>query len=101
MDDVNDEAVCGGAQREWPCGYQQCHHMKQVGQMSCNIQQVIEGQHEHVACQDGNVIPHQVLLQRRRRGQARLIDDLTHADNDLGKEVQMNNTVNTVRMSFY
>lgn len=89
VDDVNDEAVGGGAQRERPCGHQQRHHVKQVGQVSRHVQQVVEGQHEHVACQDGDVVPHQVLFQRRRRGQARLIDDLAHADNNLGKEVQI------------
>lgn len=89
VDDVDDEAVGGGAQRERPCGHQQRHHVKQVRQVSRHVQQVVEGQHEHVACQDGNVVPHQVLLQRRRRRQTRLVDDLAHADNHLDEEVRI------------
>ena len=58
MDDVDDQTMGGRPKRQRPCSYQQGHHVEQVGQVGCNIQGVIEGQHEHVACQDGNIVPH-------------------------------------------
>lgn len=58
VDDVDDQAVGGGPEGQRPGGYQQGHHMEQIGQVGRNIQGVVEGQHEHVACQDGDVIPH-------------------------------------------
>ncbi len=57
--------------------------MEQVGQMSGHVQRVVEGEHEHITGQDGDVIPHQVLLKGGGGGQARLIDDLTHPANHL------------------
>lgn len=83
MDDVDDQAVGGGPEGQRPCGHQQGHHVEQVGQVGGDVQGVVEGQHEHVAGQDGDVVPHQVLLQRGRRRQARLVYDLTHPTDDL------------------
>lgn len=87
MDDVDDQTVGGGPQRERPRGYQQGHHVEQVGQVGRHIQRIVEGQHEHVAGQDGDVVPHQVLLQSGRRRQARLVDDLTHPTNHLPRRI--------------
>lgn len=83
MDDVDDQTVGRGPEGQRPRSYQQGHHVEQVGQVGRNVQGIVEGQHEHVACQDGNVVPHQVLLQRRRWRQARLVYDLTHPTNNL------------------
>ena len=60
--------------------------MKEVGQMGSHVQRVVERQHQHVTRQDGDVIPHEVLLQCRCGGQAGLIDDLAHSTDDLEKE---------------
>lgn len=51
--------------------------------MCRHVQGVVEGEHEHVPSQNGNVIPHQVLLQRGRGGQAGLVNDFTHPPNHL------------------
>lgn len=83
VDYVDDQAVCGGAEGQGAGGHQQSDHVEQVGQVSGHVQRVVEGQHEHVTGQDGDVIPHQVLLQGGRGRQTRLIDDLTHADDHL------------------
>lgn len=88
MDDVDDQAVGGGPQGQWPGGYQQGHYMEQVGQVGRNVQGVVERQHEHVASQDGDVVPHQVLLQRGCRRQARLVDYLTHPTDNLAQRVR-------------
>ncbi len=58
MDDVDHQTVGGGSKGQRPGGYQQGHHMEQVRQVGCNIQGVVEGKHEHVPRQDGDVIPH-------------------------------------------
>lgn len=83
MDDVDDQAVGGGSERQRPGGYEQRHHMEQVRQVGRHVQGVVKGQHEHVPGQDGDVVPHQMLLQRRGRGQTSLIDDFTHAADHL------------------
>lgn len=83
VDYVDDQAVCGGAEGQGAGGHQQSDHVEQVGQVSGHVQRVVEGQHEHVTGQDGDVIPHQVLLQGGRGRQARLVDDLTHSANHL------------------
>lgn len=85
MDDVDNQTMGGRPKRQWPSGYQQGHHMEQVGQVSCNIQGIVEGQHEHITCQDGDVVPHQVLLQCGRWRQAGLVYDLTHPSNHLSQ----------------
>lgn len=64
VDDVDNQAMRGCPKRQRPCGHQESHNMEEVGQVSGDIQRVVEGQHEHVPGQDGDVIPHQVLLQR-------------------------------------
>lgn len=64
VDDVDNQAMRGCPKRQRPRGHQQGHNMEEVGQVSGDIQRVVEGQHEHVPGQDGDVIPHQVLLQR-------------------------------------
>lgn len=87
VDNVDDQTVSGGPEGQRPSGYQQGYHMEQIRQVGCHIQRVVEGQHEHVASQDGNVIPHQVLLQCWRWGQTRLVDDLTHPPNDLPQRI--------------
>ena len=53
--------------------------------MGCHVQRVVERQHQHVTCQDGDVVPHEVLLKCRCGGQAGLIDDLAHSTDDLEK----------------
>lgn len=83
MDDVDHQTVGGGAKGQRPGGYQKGHHMEQVGQVCRHIQRVVEGQHEHVAGQDGNVIPHKVLLQGGSWRKAGLVDDLTHPTDNL------------------
>lgn len=83
MDDVDDQAVGGGPEGQRPGGHQQGHHVEQIGQVGGDVQGVVEGQHEHVASQDGDVVPHQVLLQRGRWRQARLVYDLTHPTDNL------------------
>lgn len=48
------------------------------------IQGVVEGQHEEISEQDGDVIPHQMLLQCRCRGHAgsvNQLEDRTHSNN--------------------
>lgn len=87
MDDVDNQTVGGGPKGQRPSGYQQGHHVEQVWQVGCNIQGIVEGQHEHVACQNGNVVPHQVLLQCGRWRQARLVYDLTHPTNNLPQRI--------------
>ena len=86
VDDVDDQPVRGGAEGQRPGGHQQCHHVEEVGQVGRHVQRVVEGQHQHVARQDGDVVPHQVLLQGGRGRQAGLIDDLTHPTDHLGTE---------------
>lgn len=83
MDDVDDQAVRGSAERQRAGGHEQGDHVKEVGQVGSHVQGVVEGQHEHVAGEDGNVVPHEVLLQRGCGGQAGLIDDLAHAPDHL------------------
>lgn len=78
MDDVDDETVSGSSKRKGPRGHQQSHDVEEVGEMSRHVQGVVEGQHEHVPRQDRDVVPHQVLLQRRRWRQTRLVNDFTH-----------------------
>ena len=49
--------------------------VEEVGQVAHHVEAVVEGQHEQVARQVRDVVPHDVLLERRRRRHARLIDD--------------------------
>lgn len=88
VDDVDHQAVCGSPEGEWPRGDQQGHNMEQVRQVGRDVQRVVERQHEHVASQDGDVVPHQVLLQRRRRRQAGLVYDLTHSTDHLRRSTR-------------
>lgn len=50
VNDINDQSMCGSSKGEWPCGHQESNHMEEVGEMSCYVQGVVEGQHQHVAC---------------------------------------------------
>merc|ERR1719427_1465299 len=47
---------------------------KKVGQMARHVQTVVEGEHEEVAGQVGDVVPHDVLLQLAGGGDAGLVD---------------------------
>lgn len=85
MDDVNDQAMGGGSEGQGSCSHQQSDHMEEVRQVGCHIQRVIKREHEHVTSQDGDIIPHQVLLQSRSRRQARLVNYLAHSSNHLKK----------------
>lgn len=57
--------------------------MEEVGKMGSHIQRVIKGQHKHVSGKYGNIIPHEMLLQRRGRRKTGLVDYFTHPSNDL------------------
>lgn len=83
VNDVDNEAMRWRSEWQRAGGYQQSDDMEQVGQMSGHVQRVVEGEHEHITGQDGDVIPHQVLLKGGGGRQARLIDDLTHPANHL------------------
>lgn len=83
MDDVDDQTVSGGPEGEGAGSHQQRHYMKQVGQMGRHVQRVVERQHQHVTCQDCDVIPHEVLLKCGCGGQAGLVNDLAHPTDDL------------------
>lgn len=54
--------------------------------MGCHVEGIVKGEHQHVAGKNGNVVPHQVLLQSRSRRQARLVDDFAHPSDDLQRE---------------
>lgn len=86
VNDVDDEPVSGSSEGKGPRGHQQSHHVEEVGEMCCHVQGVVEGEHEHVPSQNGNIIPHQVLLQRGRGGQTGLVNDFTHPPNHLKRE---------------
>ena len=49
----------------------------------CTVERVVEGQHEEVSCEDGDVVPHQVLFQGRCRRRARLVYQLHHQNRNL------------------
>lgn len=86
MDDVDDQAVRGRPERQRSRGHQQGHDVEEVGQVGGHVQRVVEGEHEHVPGQDGDVIPHQVLFKGGCGGQTRLIDDFTHPNNHLWRK---------------
>ena len=54
--------------------------------MAGHIQAVVEGEHEKVAGQVGDVVPHDVLLQLAGRGDASLVDNAAQAPDHLRKE---------------
>lgn len=57
--------------------------MKQVRQMANDVEAIVERQHQQVSGQNGNVVPHEVLLEEMRWIGARLVHDATHAANHL------------------
>lgn len=83
MDDVDDETVSGSSERKGTSGHQQSDDVEEVGEMGSHVQGVVEGEHQHVTGENGNIIPHQVLLQRRSGRQTSLVDDFTHPPNHL------------------
>lgn len=83
MNDVDDETVSGSSERKGTSGHQQSYHMEEVGEMCCHIQRIVKGEHQHVTCQDSNIIPHQVLLQGGSWRQTGLVDYFTHPPNHL------------------
>lgn len=62
VNDVDDEAVRAGSHAEGPGADEKSDCVEQVRQVSGDVQTVVEGQHEQVAGQDGNVVPQNVLL---------------------------------------
>ena len=60
--DVDDEAVRAGAQWQGAGRHQERHDVEEEGQVRRHVQGVVEGQHEEVAEEDRDVVPHQVLL---------------------------------------
>lgn len=62
MNDVDDKSVRTGSHAEGPGADEKCDCVEQIWQVSGDIQTVVEGQHEQVAGQDGNVVPQNVLL---------------------------------------
>lgn len=88
VDYVDHQAVGGSPKRQWPGGDQQGHHVEEVRQVGGHVQGVVEGKHEHVARQDGDVVPHEVLLQCGRRRQASFVYDLAHSTNHLPRRIK-------------
>lgn len=62
VNDVDDKAVCTGSHAEGPGADEKGDCVEQIWQVTGDVQTVVEGQHEQVAGQDGNVIPQNVLL---------------------------------------
>ena len=48
MYDVDDQSVGGGSHGDGPRANQEGHYVKQVWQVSDNVQGVVEGQHQQV-----------------------------------------------------
>lgn len=63
MNGVDDKAMDGSTKAERPRADQECDDVEQKGQMRSNVQAVVERQHQQVSGQDGNVIPHEMLLE--------------------------------------
>ena len=69
MDDVDDHAVRAGAQAQRTHADEQRGQVQQVRQVVGHVQPVVEGQHQQVARQDGDLGPvHVVLEPGGRRG---------------------------------
>lgn len=62
MYDVDHQAVCTGTHTKRAWAYEQRDGMEQVGQVARHVQAVVERQHEQVACQDGDVVPQNMLF---------------------------------------
>ena len=64
VNDVDDEAVHGGAHAERPGADEERDDVEEVRQVARHVERVVERQHEQVARQNRDVVPHHVLLQR-------------------------------------
>lgn len=62
VNDVDDEAVRTGSHAEGPGADEKRDCVEQIRQVTGDVQTVVEGQHEQVAGQDGNVVPQSVIL---------------------------------------
>ena len=65
----------GGPHGDGPRADDEGGDVEEVGQVADHVEAVVEGEHEEVARQVGDVVPHDVLLQARRRRHACLVDD--------------------------
>ncbi len=67
MNHVYDKTVHRGAQHERSRAHQKRHHMEKIRQMANHVKAIVEREHEQIAEQDSDVVPHRVLLECWRR----------------------------------
>lgn len=83
VDDVDDQAVGGGAHGDGSRAHQEGDNVEEVGQVARHVEAVVEGEHEKITGQVSYIVPHNVLLQLAGRRDAGLVDDTTQPPDHL------------------
>lgn len=74
MNRVDHKPVDGSTKTQRPGADQEGDDVKKERQVGGNVEAVVEREHQQVTGQDGDVVPHEVLLENGRRAGARLLE---------------------------